>query len=153
MSIGSCCDDCQPNPANTVNQNDTTTLYHVGQYVYIHGEVKCKIKSLLAPDSSGKTRYEAEVVGIDGNYLKFMQTPKLLPILLDNYGKTFVEASPNDKIWGIGMREDDPGVENPKNWKGQNLLGQALTETCDVLYNTVFEQMYNIEKIYEISNL
>jgi predicted NAD-dependent protein-ADP-ribosyltransferase YbiA (DUF1768 family) len=32
-----------------------------------------------------------------------------------------------DKIWGIGMGEEDPGIEDPSNWKGLNLLGQAIT--------------------------
>lgn len=63
--------------------------------------------------------------------LKFTQHPKFLPIILEAVAKGlhFVEASPIDKIWGIGMKEDDPGVDDPRNWKGQNLLGQAITET------------------------
>lgn len=61
--------------------------------------------------------------------LKFTQHTKHLVTLLDSGDRLFVEASPNDKIWGIGMREDDPGVDDPANWKGENLLGQAITET------------------------
>lgn len=48
--------------------------------------------------------------------------------LLDTGNKQLVEASPFDKIWGIKMGENDPGVENPKNWKGQNLLGKVLED-------------------------
>ena len=44
------------------------------------------------------------------------------------YGKTFVEASPSDGIWGIKMGIKDKGVLDERNWKGQNLLGKALTE-------------------------
>ena len=44
-----------------------------------------------------------------------------------------VEASHVDLIWGIGMAPSDPGIENPNNWKGQNLLGFALTEVRDIL--------------------
>ncbi len=40
--------------------------------------------------------------------------------------KSFVEANPNDTIWAIGMSEDDPGINDPKNWKGENLLGKCL---------------------------
>ena len=43
-------------------------------------------------------------------------------------GLTFVEASPSDRIWGVGLSQDDPKIENDKNWKGQNLLGKVMTE-------------------------
>ncbi|RYF96968.1 MAG: DUF1768 domain-containing protein, partial [Chitinophagaceae bacterium] len=43
------------------------------------------------------------------------------------------EASPIDTIWGIGLAADDPGIENPSNWKGENLLGYALMEVRDRL--------------------
>jgi ribA/ribD-fused uncharacterized protein len=39
-----------------------------------------------------------------------------------------VEASPVDKVWGIGMAEDHPEIENPAMWQGLNLLGFALME-------------------------
>jgi ribA/ribD-fused uncharacterized protein len=51
---------------------------------------------------------------------------KLLDPLFD--GKEFVEASPYDGIWGIKMGIGTPGVTDPANWKGQNLLGRAITE-------------------------
>ena len=44
-----------------------------------------------------------------------------------------VEASPVDKIWGIGMAADNSKCENPNNWKGLNLLGFALMEARDEL--------------------
>ena len=44
-----------------------------------------------------------------------------------------MEASPYDKIWGIGMKADDPQVNDPKNWQGLNLLGFALMEVRDEL--------------------
>lgn len=36
------------------------------------------------------------------------------------------EASPHDKVWGIGMNAFDPGVERHECWGGQNLLGKIL---------------------------
>ena len=42
--------------------------------------------------------------------------------------RTIVEASPYDKIWGVGLLEDDPLILDEKNWKGLNLLGKALME-------------------------
>lgn len=65
---------------------------------------------------------------VQGNRLKFEQNPNLLAELRKTKGKVIVEASPHDRRWGIGMKTGDPGIENPANWKGQNLLGQAITE-------------------------
>lgn len=48
-------------------------------------------------------------------------------------GKTFVEASPTDGIWGIKMGIKDNGILDERNWKGQNLLGKALTEVRERL--------------------
>ncbi|MEL7231218.1 MAG: NADAR domain-containing protein, partial [Pseudomonadota bacterium] len=48
-----------------------------------------------------------------------------------------VEASPVDRIWGIGLAADDPDLENPYLWKGQNLLGFALMEVRDMLKSGV----------------
>jgi len=62
-----------------------------------------------------------------GNLAKFTQNQKLQEELLNTEDRFLVEASPLDSIWGIGMAEHDEGVDNPLNWKGLNLLGQALT--------------------------
>ena len=72
-----------------------------------------------------KHAYDIVVVG---NTAKFISNGGLLPILGRTRGKTLVEASPYDRRWGIGMSANDPGVEDPKNWKGENLLGKAITQ-------------------------
>lgn len=60
-------------------------------------------------------------------YEKFRQNPALLARLMeDGKGRCFVEASPYDKIWGIGMLEEESGVDDPANWKGTNYLGKCL---------------------------
>ena len=69
----------------------------------------------------------------DGNRAKFTQNDELLAKLLATNGTTLVEASPYDKIWGIGLGEEDPRAQDPKQWKGQNLLGKILTELRDSL--------------------
>lgn len=63
---------------------------------------------------------------IKGNYAKFSQDGVLKKQLLHTGNRIIVEASPYDKIWGIGMLENDPGIEDPTNWKGLNLLGNAI---------------------------
>lgn len=52
--------------------------------------------------------------------------PEYRKQLLDTGDKTLVEASPYDKVWGIGLTEDHPDAENPDKWLGQNLLGIVL---------------------------
>jgi len=62
---------------------------------------------------------------VTGNLLKF-ETPTLRDFLLNTGNKVLIEASPVDKIWGIGMAEDNALISNPYKWKGLNLLGFAL---------------------------
>ncbi len=45
----------------------------------------------------------------------------------------YVEASPYDKIWGVGLHAAASEIKNPKNWKGENYLGFILTEVARVL--------------------
>lgn len=57
---------------------------------------------------------------------KFAQNPHLLDLLVRNKGLEFVEASPLDRIWGIGY-DEKTALDNIDNW-GENLLGKILTE-------------------------
>lgn len=70
---------------------------------------------------------------VQGNYLKFSQHDSLLEFLLNTQNRVIVEASPRDRIWGIGMGGNDPNAEIPMNWRGQNLLGFCLMEVRDKL--------------------
>lgn len=72
-----------------------------------------------------------ESIVYEGNFLKFSQNPELKDILLATYPLTLVEASPEDKIWGIGMDENHPDVLDSTKWKGLNLLGYILTDLRD----------------------
>ncbi|WP_312108005.1 NADAR family protein [Brevibacillus reuszeri] len=60
------------------------------------------------------------------NLLKFSQHPDLLEYLLGTGDRIIVEASPYDRVWGIGMAQDHPHAEQPERWRGENLLGFAL---------------------------
>jgi ribA/ribD-fused uncharacterized protein len=62
---------------------------------------------------------------------KFEQNPQLLKELLATEGKTLTEASPFDKIWGIGLSEDNPLAWEKETWQGTNLLGYILTDVRD----------------------
>ncbi len=69
------------------------------------------------------------------NHAKFDQNPKLKQFLLNTGNKVLVEASPMDRIWGIGMAADHQHTHNPRLWKGLNLLGYALMEVREVIKN------------------
>jgi ribA/ribD-fused uncharacterized protein len=69
----------------------------------------------------------------EANLAKFSQHEDLKRQLLDTKDKLLVEASPYDTIWGIGMHENDYGVEDPKNWKGTNWLGETLNKVKEKL--------------------
>ncbi|XZF12900.1 NADAR family protein [Chitinophagaceae bacterium MMS25-I14] len=72
---------------------------------------------------------------VEGNYHKFSQNGSIKNFLLETGNKIIVEASPRDRIWGIGMGKDNPDAANPELWKGTNLLGFALMEVRDLLNN------------------
>jgi ribA/ribD-fused uncharacterized protein len=58
---------------------------------------------------------------------KFTQDSYLKKQMLSTGDRIFVEASPHDCIWGIGMHWKDMACDDPKNWKGSNWLGETLT--------------------------
>ena len=70
-------------------------------------------------------------VVLNASYLKFSQNAKLREFLLSTKDKILVEASPVDKIWGIGLAASDENAHNPMKWRGQNLLGFALMRARD----------------------
>jgi ribA/ribD-fused uncharacterized protein len=67
-----------------------------------------------------------------GNSHKFGQHKDLEEFLLSTKDSVLVEASPVDKIWGIGLSADNEDACNPKLWKGLNLLGFALMRVRDI---------------------
>ena len=48
--------------------------------------------------------------------------------LMSTSGRVLVEASPRDRIWGIGHGRDHADATRPGAWRGLNLLGFALME-------------------------
>ncbi len=72
----------------------------------------------------------SEIV-VQGNLHKFGQNPTMGNYLLQTGKQVLVEASPRDRIWGIGMGKNNENANDPTQWRGKNLLGFALMETRD----------------------
>ncbi len=72
-------------------------------------------------------RHRWELV-VAGNVAKFGQHPALRSWLLGTGNRVLVEASPLDRVWGIGLSADDERAADPARWRGLNLLGFALME-------------------------
>ena len=66
---------------------------------------------------------------------KFLQDTYSLNCMLDTGDSIIVEASPYDKIWGIGMTKDDPRATDPTQWDGLNLLGEHLMKAREIIVN------------------
>ncbi|MBT2393026.1 NADAR family protein [Streptomyces sp. ISL-1] len=68
-----------------------------------------------------------------GSVHKFGQNAELRDFLLATGDRVLVEASPLDRVWGIGLAADDERAQNPALWRGLNLLGFALMEAREEL--------------------
>ena len=68
---------------------------------------------------------------VAGNRAKFAQHPDLAGYLANTGQRILAEASPVDRIWGIGLTRDDPAATDPGRWRGHNLLGFALMQVRD----------------------
>ncbi|MFF7983662.1 NADAR family protein [Streptomyces sp. NPDC007901] len=64
----------------------------------------------------------------EGSVHKFRADRELRDFLLGTGDRVLVEASPVDRVWGIGLAAKDEGAEDPARWRGLNLLGFALME-------------------------
>ncbi|MEV7066568.1 NADAR family protein [Streptomyces collinus] len=70
---------------------------------------------------------------VEGSVHKFGAHPELLAYLLGTGDRVLVEASPVDRVWGIGLAADDEAAMDPERWRGPNLLGFALMEARERL--------------------
>jgi len=93
-----------------------------------------------------KIRYN---VMLEGLKYKFKNNEELKKKLISTYPKFLVEASPYDKIWGIGLNKHiaEELTEKALNenlnydyyWQGDNLLGKALMEIRHLLIKKIKE--------------
>jgi len=114
--------------------------YMMAEKARIFGDTESRAKIMAATDPREMQAIGRTVKGYDqevwdkvkyhivclGNLYKFTQNKDLRELLLATGNRILVEASPVDMIWGVGLHEDDPLIEDKNNWKGKNLLGCAL---------------------------
>ena len=79
-------------------------------------------------------KHKMEVVE-RASFLKFTQNPDLLRQMINDKDKILVEASPVDKIWGIGLHYNDDKVLDESKWNGQNLLGKCIMKARNEIIN------------------
>lgn len=77
-----------------------------------------------------------------GNLAKFTQNKDCFDELMETGDKTIVEASPYDKIWGIGLSATDPRALDRNQWQGTNWLGEAIMKVRETLRNLKWEEIY-----------
>lgn len=65
-------------------------------------------------------------------HVKAIASKEFREALLNTGDSTIVEASPTDRIWGIGFKADD-ALSNIDKW-GENLLGKCLMKVRSELW-------------------
>jgi ribA/ribD-fused uncharacterized protein len=125
----------------------STEQYMMAKKALAHGDYKAVQEVMDCDDPREQkaigrkiTNYSDEIwspkryqVVVDGNFYKFSQNPKLKELLLSTGNKIIVEASPYDKIWGIGLATYDDKVLDESKWDGENLLGKAIMKVRSLL--------------------
>lgn len=102
--------------------------YHPSEYK----KLGRKVRGFL-PEIWNEKKYD---VVVEGNKAKFGQNPNIKEFILSTKDAILVEASPYDKIWGIGLGREEALKGSVEQWQGENLLGCALMEVRDWLKDT-----------------
>jgi ribA/ribD-fused uncharacterized protein len=90
------------------------------------------VRGYTEPMWAAKRRFYAKT----GARAKFTQHPPVCATFLETAGTLLVEASPYDRLWGVGLAASDPRILDRAAWRGSNLLGYVLTELCEELAAT-----------------
>ena len=118
----------------------TAEHYMMAEKARVFGDSTTRAKILACTDPKQAKALGRQVQGFDeakwnrvrlkivteANAAKFAQHPNMKDFLLGTGESVLVEASPYDRVWGIGLAKNDPRALNPAEWQGKNLLGFAL---------------------------
>ena len=144
----SCLSQWWPSPF-TVDGVEYATAEHwmMASKARLFGDAEAEGKALQAPNPAlakkagrlvrgfDEAIWERERFGIvvEGSVHKFAAHAGLRDFLLGTGDRVLVEASPVDRVWGIGLAADDERAADPERWRGPNLLGFALMEARERL--------------------
>lgn len=123
----------------------TAEHFMMAEKAALFGDHETRARVLRAPNPGAAKALGRQVQGFDeavwtenrfaivvrANQAKFSQNPELDQFLRTTRSRVLVEASPVDKIWGIGLAHDDERAKDPNTWLGLNLLGFALMQVRD----------------------
>jgi hypothetical protein len=121
---------------------DTAEHYMMAEKARLFGDEESELNILKASNPGEAKKIGRSVKGfiesiwqenrfyivVAASIAKFAQNEELKKFILGTGERVLVEASPVDKVWGIGLAADDEKASNPNLWKGDNLLGFALME-------------------------
>lgn len=142
---------------------------------------KEQMEHLKTPNLPGfiAKEYGRKVKGYDDKHWDEVRTERMYDVLVAKFsqsqphadellkpeymGKYFVEASPTDVVWGIGIDEnpkDQKWLLDEKEWRGRNLLGKTLDRVREKLLsdryaakNVSHEEMERMKQISEAMKL
>lgn len=86
-----------------------------------------KIKNF---DAALWDKYKFDLVTF-GNRCKFSHSKEFMDFLRQTGDRTIVEAAWYDKVWGVGLAQDNDDILDENTWLGENLLGKALMAVRD----------------------
>lgn len=123
----------------------TAEHFMMAEKAALFGDLETRAQVLQAPNPGAAKALGRQVRGFDdavwsverfsivtrANEAKFAQNPELGRFLKQTGYRVLVEASPVDRIWGIGLAQDDERASNPNLWRGLNLLGFSLMRVRD----------------------
>jgi len=137
-----------PSPVNseetvTFQNCETYMMYHkailfndfaIGEHILAAANDPKQVKALgrkVRGYNEAKWDENKFEIVVAANREKFRQQVHLREQLLETEGREIVEASPMDRIWGIGFGKEN-ALKNRQRW-GKNLLGKALMQVRNEL--------------------
>lgn len=67
------------------------------------------------------------------SFSRAAQDKQVLDYIMSTGSKRLVEGSPSDTIWGVGLGFNNPLIDDERNWRGTNLLGDSWQDVRDLM--------------------